>query len=196
VAPQPDDDDDENDEGEEVAAAFVIIDNHRCGWWQFSCLQLSIGRLARLKHGKVGVASPHIGLDEIGGDTVARDVGQILFQSHSRCDEVLPVLHGDDDDQSGAGVLITHAVFVAYVLRYAEGVAVTHMVDDDEHRLHVEFAVEFAEIVVGTVAVLLREDVVGVADKLRGVGQENHRDIVGVPDGVTVFRLLNRGSRQ
>ena len=196
VAPQPDDDDDENDEGKEVTAALVIVDDHRCGWWQFASLQLSIYSLTRLKYGEVGVACPHIGFDEVGGDAVARDVGQKLLQSHSRRDEVLPVFHGDDDDQSGAGVLVAHAVFVAYVLRHSESVAVTHMVDDDEHRLHVEFAVEFAEIVVGTVAVLLREDIVGVADKLCGVGQENHRDIVGVPNGVSVFCLFNRGGRQ
>ena len=196
VAPQPDDDDDENDESEEVAAIVVIIQDHGCSGWQLSVFQLRVSGFTRLIYSKVGIASPHIGLDEMGGDAVAGDVGQKFLKAHARCDEVLSVLNGDDNDQSGSGVLVAYAVFVAYILRHAEGIAVLHMPDNDEHGLHVELAVEFAEVVVGAVPVFLCKDVVGVADKLRGVGQKNHLDVVGAPDGIAVFCPFGGGSRQ
>ena len=93
-----------------------------------------------------------------------------------------------------ASVVAAHTVFVAHILCHAEGVGVFHMVDDDEHRLHVEFAVQFTEIVVGTVAEFFREDVVGVANELCGVAQIDHVDVVGIPDRVSVFSPFHASS--
>lgn len=150
--------------------------------------------MASLRNRQVGIVEPHVGFEISLSNAAADGVGQIGLQAFAGCDEVLVVFCGDDDDQSGARVFESHAIFIAHILCHAECVGVFDVSDDDEYCLHIQFMVEQVEVIVGRVSIFLGKYAVRVADVLSGVREIYQGDIVSAPHRISVVRPFCGGS--